>query len=103
MVVRAEFANENPELLEQFLTEYQKAVEWTIANPGEAGMLTEKHRLGLIAGIVEKAIPVSNYTYIPAKNAKSSIEELLKLFLENDKSSLGGKLPDGKFYYADIK
>ena len=103
MVVRAEFANENPELLEQFLAEYQKAVEWTIANPGEAGILTEKHRLGLIARIVEKAIPVSNYTYIPAKNAKSSIEELLKLFLENDKSSLGGKLPDGKFYYADIK
>ncbi len=98
MVVRADFAKENPELLEQFLNEYQKAVEWTLENPGEAGKLTEKHKLGLAAAIVEKAIPVSNYTYIPAKSAKKSIEELLKLFLENDKSSLGGKLPDGKFY-----
>ena len=103
MIVRTEFAKENPEVLEQFLNEYKKAVEWTIQNPLEAGKLTQKHNLGLSAEIVEKAVPVSNYTYIPAKTAKKSIEELLKLFLENDKSSLGGKLPDGKFYYADIK
>lgn len=103
MVVRADFAKENPELLEQFLNEYQKAVEWTLENPGEAGKLTEKHKLGLTAAIVEKAIPVSNYTYLTAKSARKSIEELLKLFLENDKSSLGGKLPDEQFYYSEKK
>lgn len=99
MVVRADFAKENQELMEAFLTEYDTAVNWTISNAAAAGSLCEKHQLGLAAGIVTKAIPLSNYTYVPADSAKKSIEKLLKLFLENDKASIGGKLPDKGFYY----
>ena len=99
MVVRASFAKENPELLKAFLTEYDKAVNWTIKNPAASGKLSEKHSLGLAAPVVEKAIPVSNYTYVPADSAKKTLEDLLNLFLEGDKTSIGGKLPDEGFYY----
>lgn len=99
MVVRADFAKENPELLKLFLSEYDKAVKWTIDNPAASGSLCEKHNLGLAAGVITNAIPVSNYTYIPAASAKKSVEKLLKLFLEGDKASIGGKLPDKAFYY----
>ncbi len=100
MVVRADFAKENKELFEAFLSEYEKSVSWTIANPAEAGKLTEKAELGLAAGIVTKAIPVSNYVYIPADKAKKQIEEMLSIFLNCDKTSIGGKLPDKNFYYG---
>ena len=99
MVVRADFAKDNPKFMATLLAEYDAAVNWTIKNPAEAGALCEKHNLGLAAGIVTKAIPVSNYTFVPASSAKKSIEKLLKLFLENDKASIGGKLPDKGFYY----
>ena len=99
MVVRASFAKENPELLKAFLAEYDKAVNWTIKNPAASGNLSEKHNLGLAASVVESAIPFSNYTYVPASSAKKSLEELLNLFLEGDKTSIGGKLPDEEFYY----
>lgn len=99
MVVRADFAKENPELMKAFLAEYDEAVNWTISNAAAAGSLCEKHQLGLAAPVVTKAIPLSNYTYVPADSAKKSIEKLLKLFLENDKDSIGGKLPDKGFYY----
>ena len=99
MVVRADFAKENPRLVQSLLKEYDKSVSWTIKNPGKAGALVEKHSLGLQAEIVEKAIPVSNYTFIPADTAKNSIEELLQLFLDNEKTSIGGKLPEEEFYY----
>ena len=99
MVVRADFAKENPKFMATLLAEYDAAVNWTIKNPAEAGALCEKHNLGLAAGIVTKAIPLSNYTFVPASSAKKSIEKLLKLFLENDKASIGGKLPDKGFYY----
>ena len=99
MVVRAAFAKENAELLESFLTEYDKAVAWTIQNPADSGKLVQRHNLGLTADIVENAIPVSNYTFIPASKAQKSLEELLQLFLESDKNSIGGKLPDEGFYY----
>ena len=99
MVVRASFAKENPKLLKAFLKEYEGAVAWTNANPAESGLLCEKHTLGLAASVVEKAIPVSNYTYVPASSAKKSLEKLLNLFLESDKTSIGGKLPEKAFYY----
>jgi NitT/TauT family transport system substrate-binding protein len=99
MVVRADFAKDNPKFMATLLAEYDAAVNWTIKNPAEAGALCEKHNLGLAAGIVTKAIPLSNYTFVPASSAKKSIEKLLKLFLENDKASIGGKLPDKGFYY----
>lgn len=99
MVVRASFAKENPKLLKAFLSEYDKAVNWTIKNPAASGALSEKHSLGLAATVVENAIPVSNYTYVPASSAKKSLEDLLNLFLEGDKTSIGGKLPDDSFYY----
>ena len=101
MVVRAAFAKDNPEILKTFLKEYDKAVNWTIKNPAESGKLSEKHSLGLAAPILEKAIPVSNYTYVPALSAIKSLEDLLNLFLEGDKTSIGGKLPDEGFYYKN--
>ncbi len=99
MVVRTDFAKDNPKFMATLLAEYDAAVNWTIRNPAEAGALCEKHNLGLAAGIVTKAIPLSNYTFVPASSAKKSIEKLLKLFLESDKTSIGGKLPDKGFYY----
>ena len=103
MVVRADFAKENPALLEALLSEYEKAVTWTNANPAACGVLSAKHNLGLAADVVEKAIPVSNYTYIPAVSAKKILEELLTVFLENEKTSIGGKLPEEGFYYSKAK
>ena len=103
MVVRADFAKENPALLEALLSEYEKAVTWTKTNPAACGALSAKHNLGLAADVVEKAIPVSNYTYIPAVSAKKILEELLTVFLENEKTSIGGKLPEEGFYYSKAK
>ncbi|SFI67292.1 NitT/TauT family transport system substrate-binding protein [Treponema bryantii] len=103
MVVRADFTKENKELFEAFLSEYEKSAAWTVANPAEAGKLTEKAELGLAAGVVTKAIPVSNYVYIPADKAKKQIEAMLSIFLKCDKTSIGGKLPDKNFYYGSKK
>ena len=100
MVVRSDFAKENPELLKNFLSEYQSAVNKAVSNPAETGRLCEKHMLGLAADVVENAVPISNYVYEAADLSKKNLEFLLNLFLENDKASIGGKLPDKDFYYS---
>ena len=99
LVVRSDFAKENASLFADFLSEYDKAVAWTIKYPSAAGQLVQKHELGLASDVVEKAIPLSNYTFQPAASAKKSLEDLLNLFLESDKTSIGGKLPEDEFYY----
>lgn len=99
LVVRREFAEKYPETLRAFLKEAEKAVDWTLQNPKQAASLVEKHTLGLKAAVAEKAIPNCAFRYIPAKQAKPIVEELLNVFLNYAPASVGGKLPEYQFYF----
>ena len=101
MVVRSDFAEENPDLLKTFLEQYKSALSWTLDNPSDAGQLCEKYNFGLKKNVVEKSIPKSNYVFIPAVEGKLIIESLLQLFIEEDNSFLNGKLPEDDFYYKN--
>lgn len=99
LVATKEFCEKNQSAIQKFLSKYEKSYEWVVKNPTNAGKLCEKHNLGLAAGVVTKSIPKANYTFINAIDGKDSCEELLKVFLESEKSSIGGKLPDSGFYF----
>lgn len=97
-VVRSSFAKSHPKLVEAFLAAYRSSIEWTVANPADAGVVSEKVGLGLKAAIASKAIPSSNYVFIPAQEGKAAIESLLTVFNQYAPASIGGKLPDEGFY-----
>lgn len=99
MVVRKAYADENKEILNDFLKSYEASYLWTTKNPLKAGKLSEKHQLGLSADIVTKAIPNANYTFVPAVNAQKQIETLLSVFNSYDSNSFGGVFPEKDFYY----
>ena len=103
MVVGKKFAEKNPEILEAFLNEYNNAVEWTLNYPSQSGKLCSKMNLGLDSNVVAKAIPDSNYVFIPASEAQEYVEKLLTIFLTADPESIGGTLPDEWFYYSKEK
>jgi NitT/TauT family transport system substrate-binding protein len=99
LVVRAEFARHYPETLKLFLNAMENAIVWTNANPSEAGVLVQKHTLGLQPSIVTRSIPTSAFVYSSAEKARPSVERLLRIFLQHDQSSVGGKIPDDGFYF----
>ena len=100
LVVTKDFAEKNPEALKAFLAEYEKSFKKTLQNPKEAGELCEKFGLGLAAPIIAKSVPKANYVFMTSDNpkVKEKVEELLKIFLAFDSTSIGGKLPDENFY-----
>lgn len=99
VVVRKEFAEKNKSLVKKIVKAFSSAITKTNENPKKAGELCEKYSLGLAPAVVEKAIPYANFTWQNAKDAKSEIENLLLIFLQFDADSIGGKLPDEKFYF----
>lgn len=99
-VINANFAKNNPKIVEKFLAAYKTSIDWTNANPSLAGSLVEKHTLGLKAPIVAKSIPFSNFEFSYAKDSKKNIEELLSVFLSFAPEAIGGKLPDEGFYFG---
>jgi len=98
LVVEGAFARNNPRALRVILDGVKASIEWVRANPEEAGVLVEKHDLGLKAPVIAVAIPRSNYVFIPAQEARPGLEALYRVFLEFAPQSIGGKLPGEDFY-----
>ena len=99
LVVDGAFASANPSAMTEILGAVKDSIEWVRINTSEAGALVEKHELGLRATVVAAAIPRSNYVFIPAPEARPSLEALFRVFLENSPASIGGVLPGDRFYY----
>lgn len=97
-VVRSDFAGRHPELLREILGKVRESILWANDNPAEAGRVAERSGLGLSAAVTEASIPSCNLVYIEARDARDSIERLLTVFLARSPESVGGALPDGKFY-----
>jgi NitT/TauT family transport system substrate-binding protein len=98
LVVDAAFAAAQPGLIRVILEALKNSVDWVRANPAAAGTLVEKYELGLRAPVVAAAVPRSNYVFIPAQEARPSLEALYKTFLEFSPVSIGGALPKDGFY-----
>jgi NitT/TauT family transport system substrate-binding protein len=99
LVVRRGFALKYPETVRSFLKAMEGAVAWTNTHPREAGLLVEKHTVGLQATIAERAIPTSAFVFKSAPAARKSVEQLLGIFRARDPASIGGALPDSGFYF----
>lgn len=98
LVVRGEFADKNPDLVASFLVEYKKSIDWVNANPGEAGKLVEKNKMGLDPLAVEKSIPRCNIKYVSAMDSQKAVNKFLEVILKAQPNYVGGKLPNEKFF-----
>lgn len=98
VVVRNEFLEENPQAVEDFLTEYAASIEYVRDNPEEAAPLVVE------AGIVPKepialaAIPQANLVCITGSDMLS-IRDYYTVLYNANPDSIGGANPDDAFYY----
>jgi NitT/TauT family transport system substrate-binding protein len=97
LVVDGAFASANAGAVGQILDAVKNSIEWVKADPAGAGALVEKHDLGLRASVAAAAVPRSNYVFIPAAEARPSLEALFRVFFESAPASIGA-MPDGGFY-----
>lgn len=99
MVVSRKFAESKTAAMNMFFKMYEESLNWTFENGLEAGILCQDLGLGLQAPVVSNSIPYANYVFVPAREGKKQLEKILKIFLDCDEMSVGGRLPDKNFYY----
>lgn len=99
LVVRTEFAQQNPEAVAAFLKEYKASTEYVTANVQEAAALVEKYGILPSAAVAAKAIPNCNIVYVDGEAMKQQLEGFYQVLFEANPSSVGGTLPDEAFYY----
>lgn len=101
VVVRTEFAQQNPEAVKAFLEEYAASIEAVLADPAHAGELCETYEIVAKAPIATKAIPSCNLVCITGAEIRETIEPYYEVLFAANPAAVGGAIPGEDFYFAD--
>lgn len=99
LVVRAEFAQQQPEAVADFLNEYGKSVEYVNADNDSAAQLIKEFGIVADAEIAKAALPQCNIVCIDGQDMKAKTDAFLKLMHGYNPQSVGGSVPGDDFYY----
>lgn len=98
VVVRSDFAKENPEAVANFLTDYAASIDYVKANVDEAAELVAQYGITPKAAIAKAAIPQANLVCITGEDMRQ-IQDYYEVLYAADPASIGGNIPDDSFYY----
>lgn len=100
VAVRTEFAQQYPEAVENFLTDYENSIN-KVNNDYEAA--SEKiAELGIVAKapVALKALPRCNIVFISGQQMIDQVKNFYNVLYDANPKSVGGTLPDDAFYYV---
>jgi NitT/TauT family transport system substrate-binding protein len=88
----------NKHVIARFNEEYEKSLQWYKNNPKEASELVVQTIPMLDATGVENSIKHVQLKTVKAQDAKKDLEFFYKILEKNNPKTIGGKLPNNKFY-----
>lgn len=98
LVVKNDIIENHKEELGLFLKDYKKSIELANSDIEKTSTLCEKYNI-LPKDIARKAIPYCAIVYIDNEELNNLLSSYYQVLFEQDAKSIGGKLPDEKFYY----
>jgi len=98
LLVKTEFAKNNPDKLQEILKNYKQSTNWVNQNQDEAAKLIVKYNILPNIEVAKSSIPRSNLNFEEANKIEDQINEYLKIFFKMNPDIVGGKIPDDNFY-----
>lgn len=94
---------DRPDVVVVFVREYQKAIQWMLANPVDAGNVGAKVLVeqGFTAAVLTESMKNIDWRFVPAVDARSDLEVFFNALAQVSPNFIGGKLPDDGFYYGN--
>jgi len=99
VIGRREFIEKNPDAVTAFLSEYKNSVEKAGTDIDLTSQLCEKFEIIPKAAVANAAIPGCSLTYIDSNDMMNKIKGYFDVLYAANPQSVGGALPDEKFYY----
>ena len=100
VVVRTEFAEENPQLVETFLEEYRASIEYVNGNVDAAAEMVVHFGIVPAVPIAKQAIPDCNLVFVAGEQMRDQIQGYYQVLFMANPASIGGGIPDDAFYYG---
>jgi NitT/TauT family transport system substrate-binding protein len=99
-VVKESLIEKNHAMVDSVSNRYQLAVQWLRLNVSEAADVAVKQKILPNRDIALKSIPQCNVCYLKMSDNAPRVSRYLQIFFRFDPKTVGGKLPDKKFYYG---
>ena len=99
-VVRTAYAEEHPDVVQAFLTDYEKSVNAANTDIDGTAALCEEVGVVAKAAIAKKALPQCNIVFRRGEEMKKDISAYLQVLYDASPAAVGGKLPDDNFYWT---
>ena len=98
-VVRTQYAQEHPDVVEAFLQEYAQSVRTANTDLDRTAALCEQQGVVAKAASAKKALPACNIVCRTGDEMQKDISAYLSVLCAADPAAVGGKLPDEGFYW----
>ena len=100
VVVRTEFAEQNPAEVAKFLEDYEASIQFLTINTAEAAKMIVEAGIFANEAVAAKAIPNCNVTYLDGKDMKAAMAKFLEIMHTVAPASIGNAIPANDFYYT---
>ena len=99
VVARKSFCEEHPEAVEEFLSAYEKSVNFATNDIDGAAALIGKYEI-VPEAVAKKALPYCNITFIKGSEMKEKLSSYLNTLFTQNPKAIGGAMPGDDFYYG---
>lgn len=99
VIVRADFAEQNPEAVDKFLEEYAASVNYVNNNVTASAVLLEQYGIVSSFAVGESAIPAANIVCVKGHGMTVLLDGFYKVLFDSNPASVGGVLPENDIYY----
>ena len=99
VIVRKDFAKNNKEYVNKFLSKLKESIEFVNNNPLQAGAYGEELKIPIKPQILSKAIKRCNLKFIEIDKFKQNYEYFFDILYNYNNEAVGGTVPDESIYH----
>lgn len=99
IVTTRKFAEQHPEVIDEFLNDYAESTAFTNEKPTEAATILASHGVWNLENQIVKSIPQSNLVLLKGTEMKESVSEFLNILAAHQEFEENRTIPDDGFYY----
>ena len=99
VIVRKDFAKNNKEYVNKFLSKLKESIEFVNNNPLQAGAYGEELKIPIKPQILSKAIKRCNLKFIEIDKFKQNYKYFFEILYNYNNEAVGGTVPDESIYH----
>ena len=99
VIVRKDFAKNNKEYVNKFLSKVKESIEFANNNPLQAGAYGEELKIPIKPQILSKAIKRCNLKFIEIDKFKQNYKYFFDILYNYNNEAVGGTVPDESIYH----